>query len=340
MDEVNEKNFSISELDLQEDAEYDLDNHTNSSDTGYNLRKSKDPETHMYKKHFDNMLSDLSVSDFQLVVDTVEGLRDLISSFSSNNLKSNDEIEEITPLCEVTLVTKLTELLNFLEPTEAALKDTIRKARAKLQREWSNFKEGARIHCQFLEMQRYKRYRNLPYPHLAPKTASNSDNQSKAKTRSRIPPSKVVTRVGKRMATNRGKETVRNNRMSRHHQQEETKLRKEEKKNTSNTEKTRIHRTTKTQNNRRDEYYERAEFPRTQNNYIQTTRVTRMSWRNGPMLRQSMRLPAHRTIHPLLTLLRKSDTLMATQKRRTQTKIGFYRALAKGKINVRLPIED
>lgn len=95
MDEVNEKNFSISELDLQEDAEYDLDNHTNSSDTGYNLRKSKDPETHMYKKHFDNMLSDLSVSDFQLVVDTVEGLRDLISSFSSNNLKSNDEVSLI-----------------------------------------------------------------------------------------------------------------------------------------------------------------------------------------------------------------------------------------------------
>lgn len=49
---------------------------------------------------------------------------------------------EVTPLCEVTLVMKLNELLHFLEPMEAALKDTMRKARAKLQREWSNFKEG------------------------------------------------------------------------------------------------------------------------------------------------------------------------------------------------------
>lgn len=85
VDEVDEKNFSASELDLQEDVECNLDNYTNNSDTGYNLRKSKDLETDAYKKHFDNMLSDLSVSDFQLVVDTVEGLRDLISSFSSND---------------------------------------------------------------------------------------------------------------------------------------------------------------------------------------------------------------------------------------------------------------
>lgn len=92
MDEVDEKNFSASEL---EDVEYDLDDYTNNSNTGYNLRKSKDPETDEYKKHFDNMLSDLSVSEFQLVVDTVEDLRDLISSFSSNNLESNDEVSLI-----------------------------------------------------------------------------------------------------------------------------------------------------------------------------------------------------------------------------------------------------
>lgn len=49
---------------------------------------------------------------------------------------------EITPLCEVKLIKKLTELLNSVEPVETTLKDAMRKAKAKLQREWSNFKEG------------------------------------------------------------------------------------------------------------------------------------------------------------------------------------------------------
>lgn len=94
-DKVDEKNSSASELDVQEDVEYDLDDYTNNFNTGHNLRKSKNSETDEYKKYFDNMLSDLSVSDFQLVVDTVEGLRDLISSFSSNNLENNAEVSLI-----------------------------------------------------------------------------------------------------------------------------------------------------------------------------------------------------------------------------------------------------
>lgn len=89
MDEADEEILSASELDLQEDVEYDLDDYTNNSDTGYNLRRSKDPKTDECKKHFDKMLSDLGVSDFQLIVDTVEGLRDLISSFSTSNSENN-----------------------------------------------------------------------------------------------------------------------------------------------------------------------------------------------------------------------------------------------------------
>jgi len=49
---------------------------------------------------------------------------------------------EIIPLCEVKLIKKLTELLSSVEPVETTLKDAMRKAKAKLQREWSNFKEG------------------------------------------------------------------------------------------------------------------------------------------------------------------------------------------------------
>lgn len=49
---------------------------------------------------------------------------------------------EVCPPCEVKLVEKLTELLNSLKPMEMTLKDSTRKAKTKLQREWSNFKEG------------------------------------------------------------------------------------------------------------------------------------------------------------------------------------------------------
>lgn len=92
MDEADENNFSVSKLDLHEDVEYDLDDYTNNSDIGYNLRRSKDPKTDECKKHFDKMLSDLGVSDFQLVADTVEGLRDLIGSFSASDSGSNNAV--------------------------------------------------------------------------------------------------------------------------------------------------------------------------------------------------------------------------------------------------------
>lgn len=49
---------------------------------------------------------------------------------------------EIIPLCEVKLTKKLTELLSSVEPLETTIKDAMRKAKAKLQREWFNFKEG------------------------------------------------------------------------------------------------------------------------------------------------------------------------------------------------------
>lgn len=90
------------------------------------------------------------------------------------------------------------------------------------------------------------------------------------------------------------------------------------------------------QNNKREECYEHGVSPRTRNNSIQTMRSRRTSWRNGPTLRPCTRLPAHRSVHPLLTLLRKSKTPTIGQARRTRTKIGFYRALVKGNINVRV----
>jgi hypothetical protein len=147
---------------MREDMEDNLDD--DSFD--YNSQGTKDPKTEEHKRHFNKMLSDLSVSEFQLVVDSVGGLKDLIASFM--NSKNNDANSvslrlsisliifhdllskkiplrlqtEVYPSCEVKLVEKLTELQNLMEPLETTLKDSTRKAKAKLQREWSNFKEG------------------------------------------------------------------------------------------------------------------------------------------------------------------------------------------------------
>ncbi|KYN39586.1 hypothetical protein ALC56_06080 [Trachymyrmex septentrionalis] len=140
MNETDEEN--LSEPRLQTSMEYDLDNDANNTDIGYNLQT--DPKTDECKQRFDKMLSDLSVSDFYLVVDSVEDLRDLIANFSESDLESNNSNNaEIIPLCEVKLVKKLTELLSSVKPVETTLKDAMRKAKAKLQREWSNFKEGS-----------------------------------------------------------------------------------------------------------------------------------------------------------------------------------------------------
>ncbi|KAL2730838.1 MATH and LRR domain-containing protein PFE0570w-like isoform X4 [Vespula squamosa] len=104
----------------------------------------KKNETASFKK----MLKELGVSNFQLVADSVETLRNLISSFSLNTPES----------CEVKLVNKLTELLKSVENVETVLKDTTKKAKAKLLKEWTNFKIGvygrqAAVCCSSMEDQ-------------------------------------------------------------------------------------------------------------------------------------------------------------------------------------------
>ncbi|XP_014484971.1 PREDICTED: uncharacterized protein LOC106749749 [Dinoponera quadriceps] len=121
------------------------DDYANSENgiNGYNLRRSRSLKTNECKEHFNKLLSDLGVCDFQLVADSVEGLRDLIANFMEPDLKNTStDTADIIPLCEIKLVKKLTELLASLEGMEATLKDAARKAKSKLQREWSNFKEG------------------------------------------------------------------------------------------------------------------------------------------------------------------------------------------------------
>lgn len=101
----------------------------------------------------------------------------------------------------------------------------------------------AGIHCQLPETQRYKRYRNLPYPHLVSKTCNNRRNQSIASMRAQAKavPSKVTMRVRKR-ATNGKTETKRSSRTSKR-RQEEIKSRTEE--GGGSTKRTKTYRATK-----------------------------------------------------------------------------------------------
>lgn len=155
------RNDKTDEMNIKSDIE-DSDDSTNN--IRYNLQNSNNPKTEERQEHFNNILSDLSVSDFHLVADSVDGLRDLISIFKTRNSETNNadsvswnytdrilyilfgknmlyfQTKETT--CETKLIEKLIELLNNVGSMETIAKDATRKAKAKLQREWFNFKEG------------------------------------------------------------------------------------------------------------------------------------------------------------------------------------------------------
>lgn len=85
-DDDEEMTSSACVAQLEEAVDNDSDDYA-TSDNGYNLRRSNRLKTDECKEHFNKLLSDLSVSDFQLVVDSVDGLRDLISSFTEADSK-------------------------------------------------------------------------------------------------------------------------------------------------------------------------------------------------------------------------------------------------------------
>ncbi|XP_071865996.1 uncharacterized protein isoform X2 [Bombus fervidus] len=147
----DDKDLSLSELRsmLQKEAMEDDFSFDENSEIKYNLRKLNHLKTEECKQEtedFNTMLSELSVSKFQLVADSVNSLRDLISTFSPKNgslsADTDGEAELISP-CEVKLVKRMTELLSSLEEMEPTLRESMKRARGKLQKEWTNFKEGS-----------------------------------------------------------------------------------------------------------------------------------------------------------------------------------------------------
>ncbi|KOX73080.1 hypothetical protein WN51_14567 [Melipona quadrifasciata] len=146
----NDKDLSLSELRsmLQKEAMDDDFSFDENSEVKYNLRKSRHAKLERWKQRtedFNAMLLELSVSKFQLVADSVSSLRDLISTFPKNSNPSidTDGETELIPSCEIKLVKRMTELLSSLEEIEPTLRDSTKRARGKLQKEWTNFKEGS-----------------------------------------------------------------------------------------------------------------------------------------------------------------------------------------------------
>ncbi|XP_043266571.1 uncharacterized protein [Venturia canescens] len=102
--------------------------------------KYTDPEN--FRKEltiFSTMLTDLSVSTFELAADSIDSLRDL-----ANTLKIPDESRRthVVPRCELTLAGALQKLAESLSPIEPKLRESTRKARTKLRKEFTNFRDG------------------------------------------------------------------------------------------------------------------------------------------------------------------------------------------------------
>ncbi|XP_076161395.1 uncharacterized protein LOC143143702 isoform X3 [Ptiloglossa arizonensis] len=164
----DDNDLSLSELRrmLQKEAMEDDFSFDEDSEIGYNLRKMKNDKTNGWTQEvedFNEMLLELGVSKFQLVADSISSLKDLISTFlqkSSPSADTDDDLQyfkhhqsakvhyknEPIPLCEVKLAKKLSSLLNSLKEMEPALRDSIKKARTRLQKELGKLKAG--VECQ------------------------------------------------------------------------------------------------------------------------------------------------------------------------------------------------
>ncbi|XP_043471332.1 probable serine/threonine-protein kinase DDB_G0282963 isoform X1 [Leptopilina heterotoma] len=133
---------------LLNEASFDESSHVMiNTSKQHNFQNIKFTETESWNiaaKDFNELITDLSESKFKLIADSVETLRNLIRGFSckDNLTEINKNISDFTPVCEVNLLNKLTELLKSVECLETALKDCTMKAKSKLQKEWTNHKDG------------------------------------------------------------------------------------------------------------------------------------------------------------------------------------------------------
>ncbi|XP_034937675.1 uncharacterized protein KIAA2026-like [Chelonus insularis] len=88
--------------------------------------------------NFNNILTDLEVSKFQLVADSVESLKSLVLNLSKQSKVQSSEAAR----CELLLLKKLKNLIQSLESKESYLEESTDRAKKKLQSEWQAFKDG------------------------------------------------------------------------------------------------------------------------------------------------------------------------------------------------------
>ncbi|XP_034193814.2 uncharacterized protein LOC117610476 isoform X1 [Osmia lignaria lignaria] len=145
----DDKDLSLSELRclLQKEAMDDGYYLDAECRVDYNSRKNGKPDVWKQEaEDFNHMLLELGSSKFELVADSVSSLRDLLSTFSQkcdNPITDASTEQESIPPCEIQLIKELTELLTTVEKMESSLRESTRRARGKLQKELTNFKEGS-----------------------------------------------------------------------------------------------------------------------------------------------------------------------------------------------------
>ncbi|XP_076650923.1 uncharacterized protein LOC143358006 isoform X2 [Halictus rubicundus] len=146
----DDKDLSLSELRsrLQKEAMEEDFSMDEDSENEHNFKNIKNTNAEVWKQEvqdFNEMLSELRVSNFQLIADSVSTFRDLVSTLSQKCCKHNAGTagdNESTYPCEMKLLKRMTELLSSLEEMESVLQDSTKKARVKLQKEWTTFKQG------------------------------------------------------------------------------------------------------------------------------------------------------------------------------------------------------
>lgn len=131
---------------------YDSDREISRTDSGsddvgwtskYSTRLSREldeEDSTRDVKLFASMLGDLSTSCFELVADSLDSLRDLANSLLCN--EASEGRSRSVPRCEIVLARTIEELVDSLKDVEPILKESVRKARTKLQRELTNFNDG------------------------------------------------------------------------------------------------------------------------------------------------------------------------------------------------------
>uniref|UniRef100_A0A0C9R0M2 KIAA2026_0 protein n=1 Tax=Fopius arisanus TaxID=64838 RepID=A0A0C9R0M2_9HYME len=88
-------------------------------------------------EEFKLMITDLGESNFRLVADGLDALKDLVACFVAQNYPEGPG----TVACELQLIKKLNVMIKELEKVEATLKLSKIEAKEKLQLEWDDYQE-------------------------------------------------------------------------------------------------------------------------------------------------------------------------------------------------------